>query len=90
MTARTNIANLATAALEHGEATASDGRWKAYTTTPSRVVIRHHSTDMIAIDMNTREVEALNAGWGSQTDKQGINAILRNEAIRESYWTLFA
>lgn len=95
----TRIAELASAANRYGEAKASDGRWWAYRydsdTDPehSHVVIGHYSTEMIAIhfdgQLSAQRVAPINPGWGSQTDKVGINSILRYEKLKESYWSLF-
>jgi hypothetical protein len=84
------IATLVEEAERKGLASASNGRWFAVHSPESgTVVVTHHRTAMISVDVRNRTVTALNAGWGSQTDKQGINAILRHERIEGSYWSLF-
>lgn len=92
---KTRIASLASVAREHGAANASNGNWNAYQLDehPDRVAIYHYSTRMIEVwwdDSGEAHAYPISAGWGSQTDKCGINQILRHEKTGTSYWELFA
>lgn len=93
---RCMIRELIPTAIEHGEASASDGRWTARKasayeigTKIGGVVIRHHHTDMIVYNWLTQQVEGINPGWNSSTDRQGINQILNYVGSSEQYKTLF-
>ena len=86
---RTTIGRLVETASGHGTASASNGRWRATLDPDGSVDVWHYSTRMIRVHPERRHVVAIDEGWGSQTDKQGINSILRHECIGESYWSLF-
>lgn len=92
MTTRTSIPLLIPAALRHGRATASSGRWWSYRGDDGRVIVGHYGATMLAYDPATGEVEGLSRGWGSMTDKCGIGKVLRGAgAVNAStYAALFA
>lgn len=80
----TSLQNLVERCIQRGDsAHASNGRWVAemvFTNTFPTVAITHHSTLMLAI--RVREdgsfiPVALDRGWGSVSDKAGINKILQ-------------
>lgn len=75
---RTRVSDLVVDAIANGtHTTASDGRWKCRINTEMNTyVVTHHKTDMLVFDATTGHVYPLDPGWGSQTDKQGITAIL--------------
>lgn len=79
---RTRIARLVEVAATHptGTATASNGKWWATRIDDSHaVVVGHHLTKMMTVDYERRVVIPVSPGWGSQTDKCGIGAILDYE-----------
>jgi len=71
-----------------GEATASSGKWWAFTDADG-VNVGHHSTLMF-VRPDDDTVTAVSAGWGSMTDKCGTRAILSGAGIHESWHTLYA
>ncbi len=83
-----SLTTLVDEAIRKGRSSASDGRWRAYKV-GTEVIVRHFSTEMIAIDLNARTVRPISSGWGSQTDKVGIGKVLRGAGIAGSYFTVF-
>lgn len=73
---------------KRGRATASEGRWSARRD-GATIVVRHHATDMVAVDPVTREITPISAGWGSMTDKCGIGRVLTGFGITASYASVF-
>jgi hypothetical protein len=83
---RSNLTNLVRDAMAHGEATASDGKWRAYRdpcergkSNPYRdpyyaVEVWHHATAMIRV-YGDGEVIGLDPGYGSTTDRCGIRRV---------------
>ena len=71
-----------------GEATASSGKWWAFTDADG-VNVGHHSTLMFVVS-DDDTVTAVSAGWGSMSDKCGTRAILSGAGIHESWHTLYA
>ena len=57
---------------------ASGKRWHAYRNGGGNVVIRHHATDMVEVTPNG-EVLPISRGYGSVSDKQGLNKVFRYE-----------
>lgn len=72
-----------------GTAQASGGAWHATLTESGSVIIGHYATSMIEI-MRDGFVQPISRGWGSVSDKQGINKILRYEGAGVLYADLFA
>lgn len=84
----TTLARLVDTANRKGRASASDGRWTARRE-GSAVIVRHFTTDMIAVDTITRDVTPISRGWGSMTDKIGVGRVLRGFGIVGSYASVF-
>jgi hypothetical protein len=76
------------AARNKGTAKASGGAWHALLRGDGAVTVRHYATDMIEIFPNG-DVIPLSRGWGSVSDKQGINKILRYERTGVVYADIF-
>jgi hypothetical protein len=83
-----SLSTLIEDAVLKGRATASDGRWRAYRQ-GDEVIVRHFSTDMIAVCMTTMKVRPISEGWGSMTDKVGIGKVLRGAGLPGNYFTVF-
>jgi len=71
-----------------GTAQASGGAWHATLTESGSVIIGHYATSMMEITADGRVVP-INRGWGSVSDKQGINKILRYEGAGVLYADIF-
>ena len=71
-----------------GTAQASGGAWHATLTGSGSVIIGHYATSMIEIQ-DDGTVVPINRGWGSVSDKQGINKVLRYEGAGVLYADLF-
>ena len=95
---RTNQAGLIAAAMDKGEATASS--WRAYRDTglPSTgsvydtvgvVEVWHYNTPMFRVWENNGQVDGLDAGWGSMSDKCGVRKILTGYGIDKGYADIF-
>lgn len=83
----TNQRNLiATARARNGEAVAST--WWAIARNDGTVSVGHYSTHMFDVNADDT-VTAVNAGWGSMTDKCGTVKILTGAGIRENYRSVF-
>ena len=76
------------AARTKGTAKASGGAWHATLRGDGAVTVGHYATDMIEILPNG-EVIPISRGWGSVSDKQGINKILRFERAGVVYADIF-
>lgn len=89
---RCRIRELVEVAREHGNASASNGRWTAWhidsATFPDSVLVKHFETYMIRVSKYDLAYP-IDEGWRSKTDKQGINQILRYIGSNETYDTLF-
>lgn len=78
-----------------GYTTASNGRWQAWATNrygPAAIVVQHHKTPLFAYvfeGSRKGEVIPLDPGWGSRTDKQGTNLILKGAHLPYTYESLF-
>lgn len=70
-----------------GKAQASEGRWKAVRHDDG-VCVYHHHTQMILVTPEN-DIVAVNAGWGSMTDKKGIRTIAKGIGINISYNEIF-
>lgn len=70
-----------------GKAQASEGRWKAVRHDDG-ICVYHHSTQMVLITPEN-DVIAVNAGWGSMTDKKGIRTIAKGIGVITSYNEVF-
>lgn len=70
-----------------GKATASEGRWRAVRHDDG-VCVYHHHTQMILVTPEN-DIVAVNAGWGSMTDKKGIRTIAKGIGINISYNEIF-
>lgn len=87
---RTTVANLIEGAIVEGKnTTASNGRWKCRVNYGmDAYIVTHHQTDMLVFHgPNSKQpgaVYPLDEGWGSQTDKQGVSAML-GTLRREGY-----
>lgn len=57
---------------------ASGKRWHAFVNGNGNVVVRHHTTDMVEVAPDG-EVFPISSGWGSVSDKQGLNKVFRHE-----------
>lgn len=81
---RTTVAKLITDAIDSQKnTTASNGRWKCRINKDvDAYIVTHHTTDMLIYygpdHQNPTGVFPLDPGWGSQTDKQGINSMLQH------------
>ena len=79
----TRVRNIANMAFDHdsGDATASNGRWWAYLASDANGYVfchvGHYSTHMLSI-AEDGTVVPVSSGWGSVTDRQGINSILHH------------
>ena len=71
-----------------GTAKASGGAWHATLTESGSVVIGHYATSMIEIQDDGTVIPFIR-GWGSVSDKQGINKVLRYEGADVLYADLF-
>ena len=71
-----------------GTANASGGAWHATVTGTGSVVVGHYATSMIEIEANGNVIP-ISRGWGSVSDKQGINKVLRYERAGVLYADLF-
>lgn len=71
-----------------GTAKASGGAWHATVTDTGSVIVGHYATAMIEIEA-TGNVIPISRGYGSVSDKQGINKILRYEGAEMLYADLF-
>ena len=85
---KSSLRTLIAVAVAKGRASASDGRWTARAD-GGRIIVRHFSTDMIAVDPIAREVFPISRGWGSMTDKCGVGRILSGFGIHDNYATVF-
>lgn len=80
---------VATARKRHdGQATASGGRWHAYSDDDGDVVVCHYRTAMLVVHADNT-VTAISAGWGSMTDKCGVRAIMRGIGSPECYASIY-
>lgn len=70
-----------------GAATAGNG-WSANLDGDDVVRVRHFATEMIHVSA-WDSVRAIDPGWGSTSDVQGINRILDGIGSPESYRSLF-
>ena len=87
MKKNTNQSSLiATARARNGEAVASS--WRAFAHTDGTVSVMHYSTHMFDVHADNT-VTAVNAGWGSMTDKCGTVKILNGAGIRQNYRSVF-
>lgn len=83
------VRELVSAAYIHGEASASGGRWTARKVRQNgKIIVTHFETDMILVDPVTKSAVMLSEGWRSQTDRRGVDDILRYEGIPETYTSL--
>jgi hypothetical protein len=71
-----------------GTAQASGGAWHATLTESGSVIIGHYATSMMEIQ-DDGSVIPISRGWGSVSDKQGINKILRYEGAGVLYADIF-
>ena len=85
---RTTLSRLVDVANRKGRASASDGRWTARLEGDA-VIVRHFSTDMIAVNVITRDVTPISRGWGSMTDKIGVGRVLRGFGVPGCYASVF-
>ena len=83
MVKRCRVRELPRVAFHYGSATASDGRWRAERLDDFTVFVWHYSTLMVAfhfesVDRGLVYARAINAGWGSRSDRVGIGDMLRD------------
>ena len=71
-----------------GMATAGNG-WTAIAASDGTVTVRHYATDMLAVSA-WGTLEPISRGYGSVSDKQGINKILRGIGSDASYNEIYA
>lgn len=86
---KTNLGNLIHGArsARNGTATAGNG-WTATTDTDGTVTVRHYATDMLAVSA-WGTLRPISRGYGSVSDKQGINKILHGVGSDSTYRELY-
>ena len=75
-----NLRTLIRRGFERGEAHASNGRWQCITHGDNIGLVKHYNTTMFSITLNEFEefeIEPTHPGWGSSSDKRGIQEILK-------------
>jgi hypothetical protein len=72
---RSNLSNLIPDAISYFEASASDGKWRAYFTGYG-VDVYHYETHMFTF-LNDGTTVPVNSGRGSQSDRVGVSKITK-------------
>ena len=100
---QSNLANLVDDAFYHGDAQASNYRWKAerctFTGQYMAVIVTHHSTPMFKVwfsngstftrPIRATHVEAMDRGYGSMSDRCGVRRITEGAGVGIGYKELY-
>ena len=81
------LPTLITETRKRGAATAGNG-WSANVDGDGVVRIRHYSVEMIHVSA-WDSVRGIDPGWGSTSDVQGVNKLLKGIGSPETYRSLF-
>ena len=84
---RSNLSNLVNDAFEHGDVQASSGRWRGERM-GDFVAVTHHNTHMFNVTRGG-EVDPIDSGHGSTSDRCGVSRITGGAGCGISYRLLY-